>query len=567
MKITAKGEIDPQKKLSNAEFIALLLKQRGITDTNAFLHPVSPLTLTLRDFGYDQEINKSVELLKKARHEGNYVVVYTDYDADGITGGSIVWETLHLLGFKVMPYVPHRKHEGYGFSIKGIDKVKHDFNPALIISVDHGITAVDQIAYAKSIGIPVIVTDHHHKQDRIPEAAEAIFHIPLLSGSGVGYFFAKEMWSAFRKIDGFIPKKNDAVLEKHFNSDYLSLASIGTIADLVPLVGPSRSVVKYGLDAFPVVTRAGIKHICREAQITDKTITPYEIGFVIAPRINAVGRLEHALDALRLLCTTSDQKAFELSSKVGKMNTDRQELVKTSVAQAREMVEKMKEKGDLPPIIILHSSHWHEGIIGLIASNLLEAYYRPIIIMTEGDGLMKGSARSIASFHITHFFEELREYFMNFGGHAGAAGFSLAREKLETFLEKAVEVARSKITPTDLEREMHVDLSIPVSHVSLSLAKAIESLSPFGIGNPQPSFVSEVELVSASIMGKNQNHLKLTVKDPAAKSFPLEMVAFGKGDLYPQLSRGILLKIAYQLDINRWKGRESLQGKVMHIDM
>lgn len=567
MKITAKGEIDPQKKLSNAEFIAMLLKQRGILDVEAFLHPVSPLTLSLRDFGYDEEISKSVELLKKVRKEGRYVVVYTDYDADGITGGSIVWETLHLLGFKVMPYVPHRQHEGYGFSIKGIDKVKQDFDPALIISVDHGITAVDQISYAKSIGIPVIVTDHHHKQERIPEKAEVIFHIPVLSGSGVGYFFAKEVWSHFRKIDGFIPKKNDAVLEKHFSSDYLSLASIGTIADLVPLVGPSRSVVKYGLDAFPVVTRAGIKHICREANIADKTITPYEIGFVIAPRINAVGRLEHALDALRLLCTTSDQKAFELSSKVGKMNTDRQELVKTSVAQAREMVEKLKQEGELPPIIILHSPQWHEGIIGLIASNLLEAYYRPVIIMAEGDGLMKGSARSIASFHITHFFEELREYFMNFGGHAGAAGFSLSTDKLKPFVETAVEVARKKIKPADLEREIQVDLSIPVSHVSLSLAKAIESLSPFGIGNPQPSFVSNVELVSASIMGKNQNHLKLTVKNPETNSFPLEMVAFGKGELFPELSRGKKFKIVYQLDINRWKGRESLQGKVMHIEM
>ena len=567
MKITYKDTIEADKPLTNQEFIHMLLKLRGITDRESFIHPKSPLEVSLRDFGYNEEIQRSINLLRQVKEQGRHVVVYTDYDADGITGGSIVWETLHLLGFKVMPYVPHRQHEGYGFSIKGIDKVKNEFNPALIISVDHGITAVDQISYAKSIGIPVVVTDHHHKQDRIPEAAEAIFHIPLLSGSGVGYFFAKEMWSVFRKIDGFIAKKNDALLEKHFKSDYLSLASIGTIADLVPLVGPSRSLVKYGLDAFPVVTRAGIRHICREAQIADKAITPYEIGFVIAPRINAVGRLEHALDALRLLCTTSDQKAFELASKVGKMNTDRQELVKTSVAQAREMVEKLKQKGDLPPIIILYSSEWHEGIIGLIASNLLEAYYRPVIIMAEGDGLMKGSARSIKSFHITHFFEELREYFMNFGGHAGAAGFSLSTDKLKPFLERAVEVARSKIKLTDLEREIQVDLRLPVSHVSLSLAKALESLSPFGIGNPQPSFVSDVELVSASIMGKNQNHLKLTVKDSETKSFPLEMVAFGKGELFPELSRGKKLKIAYQLDINRWKGRESLQGKVMHIEM
>lgn len=564
MKITYKGVIAADQPISNTAFLDLLLKQRGITDLESFLHPSSPLTLSLRDFGYGPEIAHTIAILKDIRQKGKTVVVYTDYDADGITGGSIVWETLHLLGFKVMPYVPHRQHEGYGFSVKGIDNVKRDFDPALIISVDHGITAVSQIEYAKSIGIPVIVTDHHHKQEHIPDAAEAIFHIPLLSGSGVGYFFAKEMFNALKRETVHAPSIQK--LEKYFSTDYLALASIGTVADLVPLVGPSRSVVKFGLEAFPQVSRAGIRHLCREAKISERVITPYEIGFIIAPRINAVGRLEHALDALRLLCTTSDQKAFELSSKVGQMNVDRQGLVKSSVAQAREMVEQQKAAADLPSILILHSSEWHEGIIGLIASNLLEAYYRPVIVMTQSDGQLKGSARSIPAFHMTHFFEELKDFFINFGGHAGAAGFTIKKEKLESFIQAAQSLAAQKLSASDLERQMQVDLSISVSHLSMGLAKQIESLSPFGIGNPQPSFVSEVEIISAALMGKDKTHLKLSVKDAVQSSFPLEMVAFGKADLFTQLSRGQKVKVAYQLDINRWNGRETLQGKVMHIE-
>ncbi len=563
MNITFKGAIAPDKPLTDSECIALLLKLRGITEPDAFIHPKSPLDISILDFGFKAQMKRTIALLKNIYAKKQRVVVYTDYDADGITGGAIVWETLHLLGFDVMPYVPHRQLEGYGFSLIGIDNVKKEFDPALIISVDHGITAVHQIAYAKALGIPVIVTDHHQRQDQIPEAAEAIFHIPLLSGSGVGYFFAKEIFESLREMS----TKNSKKLEAYFQTDYLSLASIGTIADLVPLVGSSRSVVKYGLEAFPQVKRAGIRQLCREAKIADRSITPYEIGFVIAPRINAVGRLEHALDALRLLCTTSDSKASELAGRVGQLNTDRQELVKTSVAEANTMVEQMKKEGELPHILILHAENWHEGVIGLIASNILESYYRPVIVMAQGDGQLKGSARSISALHITHFFEELKEYFLNFGGHAGAAGFTMSLDKLEGFKRAAIAKAGKQLKAADLVRKMEVDLSIPVSYATLSLARQIEHLSPFGIGNPSPSFVSRVELMSASIFGKTKTHLKLLVKDIAQSSFPLEMIAFGKADLFSSLSRGQQLQIAYQLDINRWNGKESLRGKVLDIEL
>ncbi len=544
------------------ELIEILLKNRNVTDIPLFLKPPSPLDLTLKDFGYNKEIVKTMKILKDIKSSGKTIVVYTDYDADGITGGSILWETLHLLGFKVMPYVPHRKHEGYGFSEKGINNVKEKYDPALIISVDHGITAVNQIKYAKSIGIPVIVTDHHHKQEKIPEDAEAIFHIPVLSGSGVSYFFSKEIYNYFKEESG-----NKLVLKENFRTDYLSLASIGTIADLVPLVGPSRSVVTYGLKAFPFVKRVGLKQICREAGIENKIITPFEVGFVIAPRINAVGRLEHAIDALRLLCTTNKARAEELASKVGLKNSERKDLVKENVQQAKDIIAGWEEKGDLDNIIILHSKDWHEGVIGLIASNILETYYRPVIVMTQADGFFKGSARSIPSFHVTHFFEELKEFFINFGGHAGAAGFTLPAEKLEQFIQTATKKANKQIKKEDLIREMEVDVKLPLSVITLQIAKQIEALQPFGIGNPTPSFLSEVEIEKAELFGKTQDHLKIIVKDKNGEGNALELIAFGKADLFTQLSRGQQTKVVYQLDINRWNGRETLRGRMLHIDL
>src|SRR3989344_7179914 len=557
------------------EILDILLKNRGIKDLSEFLKPSSPLKFSLKDFGYKKkQIDDVMSLLKKIKESGRTIVVYPDYDADGITGGAILWETLHFLGFKAMPYVPHRQKEGYGFSIIGIDNVKKQYDPALIISVDHGITAVKQIGHAKKIGIPVIITDHHQKLEKIPKAAASIFHIPKLSGSGVAYFFAKEIFEHFKhsKADSESPKgsfvtlrmtTNMRQLAVNFETDYLALASIGTVADLVPLVDISRSVVAHGLAAFPKVKRYGIRHIMKEAGIAGRPIFPYEIGFIIAPRINAVGRLEHAIDALRLLCTTDEKRAYALASKVGQKNVERQDLVKQSVEEALKELVKMEKKG-LPKLIILHSKKWHEGIIGLIASRILETYYRPVIVMTEGDGQLKASARSIVSFHITKFFESMKDMFINYGGHAQAAGFTMERRKLDNFMKTAVKKADKLIKDSYLERVIEADLKIPLNVASIKLAKELYVLRPFGIGNPQPTFVSDASLAHAQLLGKNQNHLKITVKSDGMM-FPVEMVAWGKADLFTSLSRGQKAQVVYTLDVNKWNGREKLQGKVVSL--
>lgn len=558
MIITYKNTAD--SKTIDEDIVKLILNDRNIINIDEFLHPASPTITTIEDFGFKKEIRKTIKLLEKIKKDGSTIIVYTDYDADGITGGTILWETLNLLGFKVKPYVPHRKLEGYGFSKKGLDHVKREFDPALIISVDHGIAAPEKISYAKSIGIPVVITDHHLKTDVNPDDAVAIFHVPELSGAGVSYFFSKALFEHFK--DGKNPYFR--LLTNNFSSDYLSLAAIGIVADLVPLVGPSRSVVKFGLDAFPKVKRVGLKHIMIDAGIENRVITPYEIGFMIAPRINAVGRLEHAIDALRLLCTTSEEKAADLAHSIGVTNQTRQDLVKKAVEEAKKQVEKQIQTDDLQNIIILTSDSWHEGIIGLIASKIAEEYYRPTIVMTRSDGFLKGSARSIPNFDITTFLRSLEKNLVDVGGHAQAAGFTIEATKLDKFIKEANKSSKKLLKPKDLEKKRQADLKIQVSQISKNLVKLIESLYPFGIGNPQPVFYSEARIVNAQVFGKKNEHLKIFVADHENDSFPLELIAFSKAQDYNRLSIDQKVEVVYQAEIDRWGGNERLRGRLLY---
>jgi len=585
IKIIFKHEVKPSDKITPQQLVDLILKHRQIKDINEFLNPQSPLKISILDFGFKKEWGETLKLLKEIKKKNQMIIVYTDYDADGITGGAILWETLYLLGFKTMPYVPNRKTEGYGFSIIGIDKVIKKFNPALIISVDHGITKVKEIEYAKKKGIKIIITDHHLKSDKTPKA-EAIFHIPELSGSGVAYFFAKEIFTRLQKqsigrtaavkeerSDG---KTTAVKLKENFETDYLALASIGTIADLVPLIGPSRSIAKLGLDAFSKVKRYGIRHILKEAGIENKKITPYEVGFIIAPRINAVGRLKDATDALRLLCTTNESRAKELAQYVGDKNRERQDLVKKSVEEAEiNLKSQISNVKSIPKIIILVSQKWHEGIIGLIASKITEEFYRPTIVLTKTNGVYKGSARSIPPFHITNFLRSLKKYLIDVGGHAQAAGFTIEEKKLNDFVTAAQELSSKLIKDKELERKIEVDIKVPVSKVNLELAKALESLEPFGIGNPRPTFLSEDVITNAQLFGKTNNHLKIWLTNvipapclPAGRKAGIqsfELIAFNQGEKFKQLSRGEKINVVYSLEINYWGNQEKVRGMIKFL--
>ncbi len=552
MKISFHKEL--KKAASVEEVVEALLEMRGVKDKSSFLSPKHPREISLFDFGLKDEFEKALSLLKKVKKEGRKVIVYTDYDADGITGGAILWETLYSLGFDALPYVPHRQREGYGFSFEGLKKIKKLYDPGLIISVDHGISAAEKIAFAKEkLGIPIIVTDHHLKPKELPSEAHAIFHIDSLSGSGVSYFFSKEVFKALGGAKS---------LENLFESDYLALASIGTIADLVPLIGPSRSIAKYGLEVFNSAKRHGIRELTKVSGIEGRKITPWEIGFVIAPRINAAGRLEDATDALRLLCTKKPSRAKALAEKLSSQNKLRQSMLERSIEKAKELLQKFYGES-LPKILIVFDEDFHEGIIGLIAARLTEEFHRPSIVFTSSDGFLKASARSIKSFHITEFLRSFEELLLEVGGHAQAAGLKMEREVFDRFLKEAVEKADGLLKEENLQKRIVADLKLPLEAVSLELAKAIESLQPFGVGNPEPLFFSQGVLEKASLFGRENKHLKIWVRGESGA--PVEFILFEGGEKFFKLSREAKVEIVYSLEINRWREREYLRGKIKHL--
>lgn len=534
--------------------IQTVLKDRGIKDIDVFLSPPHPLTISLEKFFNNKTMFKKkwramVRLLKKIYDEKGSVVVYTDYDADGVTGGAILWETLHTLGFNVMPYIPDRKKEGYGFSEYGIDEVKRIYNPALIFSVDHGIVAHKQIMYAKKIGIPVVVTDHHQKQDKEPEDALAVFHIPELSGSGVAYFVAKEIaeeYGGAKKIEAF-------------QRDFVALAAIGTIADLVPLSGASRNISKHGLEALSHSVRYGLRHIIKESGLDGKKITPYEVGYIIAPRINAFGRLEHAMDALRLLCTHSYGRAVGLAAKAGDINKTRQDLVDVAQKKAMKMADTEGK------IIIVRHDDWEEGIIGLIAGKLMNKYFKPVIVMTKSDGHAKASVRSVPGVDITAFLTspELRKYLIDVGGHAAAAGFSIALSNIEAFTRAAHKKANKEITNDMLTPTINVDFQIPLSFVSQKLVEKIAQLEPFGIGNPQPLFISQGIIKDTRLFGKKNQYIKILVRDEDMTF--LEVTFFDK--IAHPLRAGDEVKVIYTLKIDTWGGKSKVVAMGRHVEV
>ncbi|MEK7166097.1 MAG: DHH family phosphoesterase, partial [Patescibacteria group bacterium] len=291
-------------KITTDKIIKLLLKNRGIISSKTiaeFLHPSDPYSLTAKDVGISlRDLKNALSRIQKAILNKESIVVYADYDADGITAGAIMWENLYRLGAKVMPYIPQRENEGYGFSKQGLDSVKSQYGPTLIISVDHGITAFEKIAYAKKLGIDVIVTDHHVKPKILPECI--IVHTTKLCGAGISWFVIKELLGS-RLIDDEEQKK-----------ELLSLATIGTIADMVPLTGPNRSIVKHGLNAIKHTKRLGLQALIKNAGVEMEKLGTYEVSHLLAPRLNAMGRLVHAMDALRLLCTKQSSKAEELAA-------------------------------------------------------------------------------------------------------------------------------------------------------------------------------------------------------------------------------------------------------------
>lgn len=509
-----------------------LAKNRGLSEKkemDKFLNPTADQITNVKL----SQIEKGVARVIAAIKNKEKIIVYSDYDADGICASAIMWETLHKLGADVMPYVPHRIKEGYGLAIPAItDLAKKGVK--LIITVDHGVTAVDQVEKANKLGVDVIITDHHVLPKNLPRPV-ALVHTTHLCGAGVAWRFC---WELLSKIN---PKIKEELLEK------LELAAIATIADLVPLVGANRAIVKLGLEKLEKTERPGLKSLMRNSGITRK-IGTYEIGHILAPRINAMGRIEHGLDSLKLICTKSLKQAEELAGLLAKTNTKRQDLTAGAITKAQDMVEVDDLVG-----VISHES-WHEGVIGLVASRLVEAHWRPMVVISRGETYSKGSARSIPGFNIIEAIRASSQYLVDAGGHPMAAGFTIETQHIESFKNSINTYARKVINEEILTPVLEIECQLDVTDISSETLKIAETFAPYGVGNPEPFFLSKEMLVEdVRGVGQQNKHLKLQLNGISA-------IGFNLGESRTDIRPGYKIDAVYTLAKDTYSG--GLQMKI-----
>lgn len=530
------------------EVVRIILRNRGITteeEKQVYLHP-SLNEVTVDSVGIDtSQLEKTIARLKAAYEKKEGIVVYGDYDVDGITGTAVLWETLHQLGLHALPYIPHRTGEGYGLSIKGIEKILETLpQTKLIITVDNGIVAGDAVVYAGQKGIDVIITDHHTMGDSLP-AAYSIVHTTKLCGASVAWILSREIKKNFQKDENI--------------TQHLDLIALATVADLVPLTGKNRVILKHGLPFLRKTERVGLQALFQEAGIDPEHIGVYEIGHVIGPRINAMGRLESAMDSLRLLCTKDSKKAADLAGRLGTTNRERQLLTQSRSQHAKDLVSNEKY---LKNILVISHEMYEEGIIGLIAGKLVEEYYRPAIVIAKGEKISKASARSVTGFNIIEFIRSAKHHLLNAGGHPMAAGFTLDTEKIPLLKEFLETQAVTVVTEELLTRIIKIDCLLPFLCIRQSLYNLLQTLEPFGMANPQPVFMSSHVLVEeVKPIGREKNHLKFLLAD-TERTMLIEAIAFSMAEKGTDIKSGDTIDIVYSLDENEWNGRKKLQLKL-----
>lgn len=550
-----KGEVRSE------DIISMLLKNRGYEDEKDienFLHPrledVTPESVAIDG----NHLKKALKRIEKAIKYQEQIVVFGDYDVDGITGSAILWETLHELGAKCLPYIPNRVDEGYGLSIKGIRNLPAGRqgqelgikNTKLIITVDNGIVAHEAVKFANEQGIDVIITDHHTVGESKPDAY-AIVHTTKLCGAGVAYLLSKEL----RIKNGEWREDSDVHLE---------LAALGTVADLVPLTDANRAIVMHGLEKLRTTSRTGLVALFNQAGIKQDAIGVYDIGYIIGPRLNAAGRIESAMDSLRLLCTKDQSRATQLASKLELINRERQFLLKEAVEHAiAHFSGESFDSAQGKKILIVGHETYKEGVIGLVAGKLVEEYYRPAIVLSIGETHSKASVRSISGFNIIDFLRSHHEHFVNVGGHPMAAGFTVETAKIAQLQEALESKAAELLTDEILTRSLKIDLELPFSALDQDLYDKLQQLAPFGMANPEPVFATPgVRVENIKVLGKEAQHLKLVLSQDG-KQF--EAIAFGMGALSEELKAGDKIDVAYVLDENTWNGNTKLQLKIRDI--
>ena len=544
---------------SRQKIINLLLKNRQIPPDqfDHFLKPKHPRHLTPRHFGVPtSQLKKAVTRIKQAIKKKQNILIYGDYDADGITATAILWQTLHSKGAHVTPFIPHRQDDGYGIKFDSIQtfarQKKLSFD--LIITVDNGIVATKEIKKLIRHGSDIIITDHHVAPATLPPAT-AIIHSTKTCGAGLSWLLSRQISP---QVD-------------------LGLAAIGLVADCLPLTSINRNIVYHGLISLQKNPSPGVKALIPSSRSSNQLST-YDLGFILAPQINAAGRLEDPTDALRLLCSANSRQANIYAAKLRHINQQRQLLQQQGIKLAIKTPPSATTK-----LIFTSHSQYHPGIIGLVAGFLSQKFYLPAVAISRQKNISVGSCRSISQFDIIKALRRFSSLFVDLGGHPAAAGFSIKNKNIPILKKKLQTLAKKKLAKIDLSPILTVEATAKLSALKIQNIQAINQLQPFGMGNRRPLFYfKNIKIVSKKLVGSDSAHLKLQVDDPdtavvenvatrpaTAGACPAtagaDAIAFKKGHLDKKIKVGDNIDLVASLDINTWNGRSTPQLMVKEI--
>lgn len=493
-------------------------------------------------------MHQAVARVYQALLSGEKVAVYGDFDVDGIAGTALLVQGLSNLGGKVIPYIPHRLTEGYGLKTVTLENL-HQQGISLVISVDCGITALAEVKKAQRKGLDIVITDHHTPLSEIPPA-RAIVN-PKLPGSDYPFSELSGVGVALKLLQALLEGMGK---EKQLDQ-IMDLVALGTIADMSSLLGENRYLVKEGLKIINTTPRPGVEALIIQSGLKVGSIDSGSISWTLAPRLNAAGRLAHAMSSYKLLMTDSPQEAYELSIWLDKKNAERQNLTTTALAKARGQILA----AGISPMLIASDRDYPAGIAGLIASRLSEEFYRPAIVIKTGDRTSSGSCRSIPEFNIIRALDQYSGLLTQFGGHSQAAGFILPTKNLATLKQHLSQLATEQLAEVDLRPRLDIDAEAALTELGGNTFQSIQQLAPFGCGNPPPTFVSRrVEVVNCRTIGNNGKHLKLTLKQGNSI---WDAVAFGFGDYLAEVASP--LDIVYNLEVDRWGGGEKLRLNIL----
>lgn len=525
-----------------------LLVQRGVTTSKAATEFLSPDIENL--FAPDDLLGMDVasERVHKAIEQKEKILVFGDYDADGVCSTTLLMSALQELGADCDYYIPNRFTEGYGPNEQAFSYAREQGYP-LIITVDCGIASVQEATFAESLGLDLIITDHHEPQDQLPQAL-AILHpkcsprysFKELAGVGVAFKFAQELL-------GYFPEH------------LLDLVAIGTIADLVPLVNENRILAYYGLQKLSTTKRAGLKALIKQCKI-EGNVTEEDVGFLIGPRLNAVGRLQDAGLAVEMLMTQDVEEAEHLAETVQNLNQERQQIVSEIVKEAETLVVEGENNG----VTIVAKEGWNEGVLGIVASKLVRKYDRPAIVLAinSENGTAKGSARSIPAFDLFNNCMQVRDYFTHFGGHSQAAGMTLPLANIAPLQRALNEKIHAQLSEADFKQEIIISKTLSIQEINEELVNEINQLAPFGMANPKPTFHMKQVPTSIRQIGAMHNHLKIQFKQ---ESWVLDGIGFGLGNCFPMISDKSPLSVVGEININEWNGNRKAQLVIQDLQI